>query len=232
MARDEEQIREEMVTACKILDGLSLVEGFGHVSCRMPKADGSDHILITPRKALRLVGRDDVVVIDRQNGQVVSGKERPPLELPMHLAIYRADATVQAIVRTHSPMAAIFGVLREPIRAVHGFGCILGPTVPVFPDHHLIATLERGTAIAEFFQAQQAKAILLAGNGTIVLGQSVPHATAAAVFLEESARLQYRARCIGIPHYWTPAEVEERSQSDLPHEPIRAWEYYAARYAP
>ena len=46
------ELRAEVLTACRVLTRFRIVEGFGHVSARIP---GADRILITPRKALGLV---------------------------------------------------------------------------------------------------------------------------------------------------------------------------------
>ena len=46
------ELRAEVLTACAVLTRFRMVEGFGHVSARIP---GADRILITPRLALGLV---------------------------------------------------------------------------------------------------------------------------------------------------------------------------------
>lgn len=221
------QARSQVLIACKILNAKGLVEGFGHVSCRLP----GERILITPRKGLALVGEEDLLITDLEGNQL-GGGSHPPLELPMHTQIYRRHSGVGAICRTHSPWATVFGVAGVPIRAVHGFGCSLGPEVPVFPKLDLIATPELGAEVAAFLGEREA--ILLRGNGTIVVGESIPQAVAKAIFLEESALLQYRAQALPQatwPIFLSEEEVRRRRLSDLPHEPIRAWEYYAATLA-
>ena len=41
-----DQLKKDVISACRILSHQKLVEGFGHVSARIP---GSDRFIITPR---------------------------------------------------------------------------------------------------------------------------------------------------------------------------------------
>ena len=45
-------LRQDVVSACRILSQQKLVEGFGHVSARLPD---TDHFLMTPRISLALL---------------------------------------------------------------------------------------------------------------------------------------------------------------------------------
>src|ERR1700745_4058841 len=74
-------LRAEIIVACRVLDHFRIVEGFGHVSARV---EGSDRIVITPRRALALVAERDLVEVD-YDGRRIAGAADPPLEAPMHL---------------------------------------------------------------------------------------------------------------------------------------------------
>ena len=222
MTSNGSDLRAQMVTGCGILSDQGLVEAFGHLSARLP--DG--RILMTPRKALGLVQPDELLVLDLDGG-VLSGAGRPAVEIAMHLAVYRRRPDVQAIARTHSRAAAVFGVLGRPLRPVHGFGCHLGPTVPVFPDFTLVGDRERGERLAA--RLGDGQALLLRGNGTLITAPTLVEAVVRAVWLEESAAIQIAALSTGQePQYLTPDEVRRRAAMDMPDEPVRAWEFYAA----
>lgn len=210
-----------MVTGCQILSEQGLVEGFGHLSARLP----SGQILMTPRKALALVQPEDLVTLDL-DGQVVRGS-RPALEAAMHLAVYRARPDVQAIARTHSRACAVLGVLGWPVRAVHGFGCHLGAVVPVYDDVGLVHDRAAGEAVAAALGSHAA--LLLRGNGTLVTAPSLVEAVVRAIWLEEAAAIQLAARSAGgEPRYFTPEEIARRGAQDRADEPHRAWAFYAA----
>src|SRR5258705_754599 len=91
------ELRAEVLTACRVLTHFRIVEGFGHVSARIV---GAERILITPRKALGLVGAEELVELD-PDGRQVAGDGSPPLEPPMHLAVYRGRSDVMALARRH-----------------------------------------------------------------------------------------------------------------------------------
>ena len=60
MTSEAADLAGQMVTGCAILSEQGLVEGFGHLSARLP----GDRILMTPRKALALVHEDELLTLD------------------------------------------------------------------------------------------------------------------------------------------------------------------------
>jgi len=112
MTSESTDLAARMVTGCAILSEQGLVEGFGHLSARLP----GDRILMTPRKALALVQEEELLTLDLA-GNVLAGEGRPAVESAMHLAIYRHRPDVHAIARTHSRACAVFAVTNRPVRA-------------------------------------------------------------------------------------------------------------------
>jgi ribulose-5-phosphate 4-epimerase/fuculose-1-phosphate aldolase len=219
------ELRAELVTACRVLHHFRIVEGFGHVSARIP---GSDRTLMTPRRALGLVGESDLVELDPDGRQVAGEHGRPPLEVPMHLAVYRRRADCMAIARGHPRHVAAFACAGEPLRVAHGFGANLGPVVRVYGQPFLVAGPAMGEDVADAL-GDDAEAVILQSNGMLAVGQSVAHACVQALFLEETAQLQLLAAAAGLqPKFYSPEGAARRHGDDRVHEPIRAWEYYVA----
>lgn len=217
------ELRDEMVAACRVLTFFDMVQGFGHVSARIP---GTDRWLITPRKALGLVEAAELVELDME-GRQVGGEGRPPLESVMHLAVYRRRADVLAMCRAHPPYVAAYACAATPISAAHGFGANLGAVVPVFAKPFLITDAELAEGVAEALG--QGDAVILQANGMLATGESVPDACVKALFLEEMARAQLTACAAGlVPQAYTPQAAARRRGSDKPNEPVRAWEYFVA----
>jgi len=217
------ELRAEVLKACRVLTYFRIVEGFGHVSARVP---GSDRILITPRRALGLVSEDELVELDA-DGRQVAGEGRPPLEVPMHLAVYRRRADVAAIARGHPRHVAAYACAGEPLRVAHGFGANLGPCVQVFAQPFLVASEAMAEGVADGLG--ESEAVILQGNGMLAVGQSIAHACVQALFLEETAELQLLAMAAGLtPRFYTPEGAARRHGDDRVHEPVRAWEYYVA----
>jgi len=224
MTSEVAELQRQMVTGCQILSQQRLVEGFGHISARLPEGD---RILMTPRKALGLVKDPAELLTLDLEGRVLAGEGRPAVEVAMHVAVYRRRPDVRAIARTHSRNAAVFAVLERPVRAVHAFGTHLGAEVPVFANPMLVANREIGEALADLLGDGQA--VLLRGTGTLITAPTVVEAVMRAVWLEESAGIQLAALATGQePRYLTPDEVRVRAALDMPDEPVRAWAYYAA----
>jgi ribulose-5-phosphate 4-epimerase/fuculose-1-phosphate aldolase len=219
---DEAQLREQMAIGCRILSRRSLVEGFGHISARLD--DGS--VLITPRKALLLVAPAEIVRVDA-TGKQNAGSGAPPVEVAMHVAAYRARPDVLAIARTHSFVTSAFAAMGRSIRPVHSFGTHLGDEVPVHPHMALVSDQERAAGVIATLG--QRDAVLLRGNGTLITAPTVIEAVIRAIWLEESATIQWRIGAFGgEPIYYTPEEVAARRVMDMPHEPVRAWDFEVA----
>lgn len=225
MVTDKEilKIKNDLVASAHILVHRGICEAFGHVSARIP---GTDFFVITPKSSLCFIKEpDDLVTVDL-DGKKVGGKNHQPLETWLHTCIYRQREDVGGIARTHSFTTSCFSILGEPVKPVHDFGAVLLMETSVFMDSRLIETREIGESLAEFI-GKTGTAALLRGNGTAVLGKDIIEAVIRAIYLEESAVLQYKARRIGTPVYFTDEEIVARGQQLLNADHVmRAWEHY------
>lgn len=217
------KIKEDVVYASRILVKRRICEAFGHVSARLPR---EDLFVITPKTSMRFVRSPEDLVTVNLKGERVEGRNMQPLETWLHTCIYRKRADVGAIARTHSFTTSVFSILGKGVRPIHDFGAILLREVQVFPDSRLIENEEIGSALAEFI-GHQGTGALLRGNGTAILGRDVIEATVRAVYLEESAMLQFKASQIGQPLYFSAEEALTRGEQLLePSHLQRAWEHY------
>ena len=215
--------REEILLACRVLTHFRIVEGFGHLSARIPK---SKRILMTPRCAPGLVSEAQLVELEL-DGRQTAGEGRAPSEAAMHLAIYRQRATVNAIVRGHPRHVAAFACAGEPLKIAHGLGASLGAVVPVFTQPFLAAGPDMGNAVADALGA--GAAIILQSNGMLAVGHSVPHACVQALFMEETATVQLKATAAGLKaRFYSPEDAARRHGENRVDEPALAWDYYVA----
>jgi ribulose-5-phosphate 4-epimerase/fuculose-1-phosphate aldolase len=220
------ELRAAVLTACRVLTHFRIVEAFGHVSARVA---GTDRILITPRRALALVTEPELVEIDA-DGRKLAGDGEPPLEIAMHLAVYRRRRDALAIARGHPRHVAAFASAGAPLEVAHGFGANLGHLVRVSTHPFLATSAELGEDVADALG--DAQAVILRANGMLAVGQSVPHACVQALFLEETAQVQLLAAAGGLsPRAYSSADAARRHGDDRVHEPLRAWEYYVAAAA-
>jgi ribulose-5-phosphate 4-epimerase/fuculose-1-phosphate aldolase len=210
------------MTGLAIMDTRGLTEGFGHLSARIGPG-----FLITPALAPGLAAQADLMVVDG-DGCVVrqAPGRRPALETPLHLAIYRARPDLGALCRTHSPSAVAWGLRAEPFEPAHGFGLMLGRSVPYHGEGDLITTPEAGDLAAA--SMGESRALFLKGNGLIVGGATIREAVIRALYLEEACRAALCAGSVAAAARFSEAEGAARSRwHDA--ELSRAWDYYSAR---
>jgi ribulose-5-phosphate 4-epimerase/fuculose-1-phosphate aldolase len=215
------QLKQDIVSACRILSQQKLVEGFGHVSARIA---GTDHFLITPRIGLALVKKTELLTMNLA-GAVIDGAQPAPFEAWLHVAIMKAKPRVNAIARIHARGANIFSVSDRKLEPVHNHGSFFAGGVPVFSKPDLISNETLGTEVADALGDQPA--ILLRGNGQVTVGRTIPEAVMMAIYLEEAAQILYGALQIGTPIPLTLSENQQRQTEALPPVDLeRAWRFF------
>jgi ribulose-5-phosphate 4-epimerase/fuculose-1-phosphate aldolase len=215
------QLKQDIVSACRILSQQKLVEGFGHVSARIA---GTDHFLITPRIGLALVKKTELLTMNLA-GAVIDGAQPAPFEAWLHAAIMKAKPRVNAIARIHARGANIFSVSDRKLEPVHNHGSFFAGGVPVFSKPDLISNETLGTEVADALGDQPA--ILLRGNGQVTVGRTIPEAVMMAIYLEEAAQILYGALQIGTPIPLTLTENQQRQTEALPPVDLeRAWRFF------
>ena len=218
------QIRKDCITACRILSHKKLVEGFGHVSARIPN---SELFLLTPRIGLALVTEKDLLTMNLK-GEVVQGHHPAPSEAWLHTAIMKSKPGVNAITRIHARVANMFSVTDRKLEPVHNHGSFFSGGVPVFHTPDLITTEKLGGELVQTLGDKPA--ILLRGNGQVTVGKTIPEVVMMAIYLEEAAEMLYGALQIGKPIPLTADESAQRQVEALPPVDLeRAWNYFKNR---
>jgi len=217
-------LKRDMISACRILSEKQLVEGFGHVSARIPN---TELFFLTPRIGLALVEESDLLTLNF-SGEVVEGNGQPPAEAWLHTAIMKSKSQVNAITRIHARVANIFSVTDRKLEPVHNHGSFFAGGVPVFRTPDLITTAQLGNEIAQALGDKPA--ILLRGNGQVTVGRTIPEAVMMAIYLEEAAEVLYGALQIGKPIPLTLDESQHRQVEALPPVDMeRAWNFFKSR---
>jgi ribulose-5-phosphate 4-epimerase/fuculose-1-phosphate aldolase len=221
MGPDLQQLKKDVVSACRILSRQNLVQGFGHVSARIID---SDQFIITPRISLALVTEAELLTMNF-NGEVVAGDHPAPFEAALHSSIMKTKPRINAITRIHARVANMFSVTDRKLEPVHNHGSFFAGGVPVFYPPDLISTPQLGADVAHTIGDQPA--VLLRGNGQVTVGRTVPEAVMMAIYLEEAAEILYGALQIGTPIPLTTEESAKRQVEALPPVDLeRAWNYF------
>lgn len=215
--------KDDFSDGLRIMDGHGLTEGFGHLSMRLK--DGT--IAITPAMGPGMAAEEGLHVIFTLDGERLDSTGLPaPLESPMHLAIYGSRKEVGSICRTHSPFAVSFGVRGTELRTRHGFGLMLGRSVPFCEFCDLVSDGGKAHLVAQAIGS--CRGLFLKGNGSLVVGESIAQAVVRAIYLEEAARIAVQSGKFNILE-WSAEEVATRSDWHAAEE-ARSWDYYRWRY--
>lgn len=198
-----EQAISDLVLANRILAHEGVLDGFGHVSVRDPRA--RDRYLMSRSIAPALVTADDVIQHDLDNRPVAPKDQGQKLyyERWIHGEIYKARPDVNAVVHSHSPTVVPFASTQAPLRPLLHNAAFLGFGAPVFEIRNhvqnsdlMISTAGLGKAMAETMGGK-AEVVLLRGHGNVVVGPSLQVAVFRAYYTEINARQQLQAMAIG-----------------------------------
>ncbi|MGX1221100.1 class II aldolase/adducin family protein [Streptomyces ambofaciens] len=189
-----------------VTDGL-VVGTSGNVSVRV-----GDTVLVTPSGVpYDRLAPHDATGVDLDGRQVL-GTLVPTSELPMHLAVYRADPDARAVVHTHAVHATAVSLLVSELPPVHYMTAALGGPVRVAP---YAAYGTDALARAMLDALTDRTGCLLRNHGTVTYGDSLDQAYDRTAQLEWMCRLWLTAASVPghAPSLLTPeqlAEVTER----------------------
>ena len=140
------EVKEKLVTACRILDREGIMDELGHFSVRCPEKGG---VLINGKVSPGQAKEEDFIVLDL-DGNKLEGDLEPASESPLHLAVYQKRPDVMAIAHTHSPMIVTLSIAGIPLRTVENQGAsIIRSGAPVFETYGLVDSFELGYEVAE-----------------------------------------------------------------------------------
>ena len=210
---------QEICTALRLMCRAGVVDYNGHASIRL--AQGG--FLINNAASNRAAATPEQISVVDDEGRVVEG-ERPPNEVYLHAAIYRARPDVQAVIHGHPVWLTTLSAARVPLLPVLAQGALVYD-MPVFPHAYSISTPERGVEVAKAMGA--ACGAVLQGHGIVTAGPSLLLATVRALYAEQTAERQVRAAPLGGAHPLTEAEVAEyRKTLDSPSLFRKCWDYH------
>ena len=181
-----------VLKAWRFLYRRGFIEGFGHISARMP---GTEHFVIARHSLGMNATPNDFLVLD-MDGRKLHGDGDPPGEYPIHLDILRARPDVGSVIHYHGMHSTAFTTSGERLKPIHLMGTLFHDGIPVYPDPRLVSDRTRGTALANA-PGQQPAARSSASRSS----SSSPsaRATASTSAAPSGARVpaSVRASCVG-----------------------------------
>jgi ribulose-5-phosphate 4-epimerase/fuculose-1-phosphate aldolase len=225
---------EKLVLANRILARYGIVDGFGHVSVRVPAAEQG--FLLSRSLAPASVTVGDIMHFDF-DGNAQHGDARTPyLERFIHGEIYRVRADVQAVVHNHSPSVIPFGAVRKPLRPIYHMSAFIGPASALFEIRDaggntdmLVRDRPLGAALARSLGAQSV--VLMRGHGCTVVGESIEQVVYRSIYTEMNAKLQMQALTLGEPNFLNDEEAQKATRT-MENTLMRSWNLWAAEIGP
>jgi ribulose-5-phosphate 4-epimerase/fuculose-1-phosphate aldolase len=194
--------------AWRFLYRRGFIEGFGHLSVRVP---GEDRLLLTRHSLGPIATADDFLLVDF-DGRKLEGAGDLPGEAPIHLEIYKARADVGSIVHYHGLYSAAFTTSEQTLRPIHLMGTLFHDGIPIYPDCRLVTDAPRGAALARTLGTH--RAVLMHAHGAAVTGASLEEAVAGTFLFEENAHRACVAATLGKP-VWLDSQTAADAGAEL-----------------
>jgi ribulose-5-phosphate 4-epimerase/fuculose-1-phosphate aldolase len=221
------KIKQKVAATVRLLHMEAIVNYSGHVSARLPDGRG---FVIQPYVNSRIsLKATDLLELDYDlNYLPGSPTTEMPIETRIHSEILRARPDVQAVVHTHSELAAAFTVADARLVPMKGHAKRWASGIPVHMDPTHIKTKEQGAELAATLAHHNAA--LLRAHGGICVAESVEGLLIDAVHFEENARAQVQALAIGPLLPLTEAELQLLNERDNRRQHIgKLWRYYVGK---
>ncbi len=184
------------------------IEGFGHISARLP---GSDQFLIARHSLGPRATADDFQIMD-MDGRKLAGRGDITGEYPIHLDILRARPDVGSVIHYHGLYSTAFTTSEQTLRPIHLMGTIFHDGIPIYPDPKLVSNRQRGAALAKALGPH--RAVLLRAHGAAITGASIEEAVGGAFLFEENARRACISATLGQP-VWLDAQTAADAGGEL-----------------
>ncbi|MEA4893822.1 MAG: class II aldolase/adducin family protein [Oscillospiraceae bacterium] len=146
----------------------------------------------------RVIKAEHICVCDIDGKLVEDNGFLPTVELPMHLAIYKARPETNAIVHSHPLYSSAFAVTGEDIPFLLAEqGLFLGGKIKC-AEYGLVGSEDLGEKIVAALGSDK-QAALLRSHGAVVIGKNLEEAFVLSAFLEHGAYVAYMAKIVGKP---------------------------------
>ena len=175
----------------------------GNISVRLNDRE----VLCTPTMVSKGYLKPEHLCKVDYEGKQLAGTRKRSSEILLHLAVYKHNPKVNAVVHCHPPHATAFAVAQEPIPK-----CVL-PEVEVFLGEAPIAIYETpGTqkfadTIIPF--VKNCNTIILANHGTVTFGPDLEKAYWNSEIIDAYCRILILARQLGRVNFFTDQQTRE-----------------------
>lgn len=173
--------------AARALAATGLVHAYGHCSLRL----SADAFLVCAPLPMGLIGQEEGTVVG------IDGPLPPGVlgEVRAHQAIYRRRPDVFGVCRIMPPILGMLSTQAIVPRPRHGLGAYFHPGPAFYGDPRLLRDEESAARLAATLG--DLAAVVMRGNGAIVVADGIEKAVTLSWFLEDAARVERDVRMLG-----------------------------------
>jgi HCOMODA/2-hydroxy-3-carboxy-muconic semialdehyde decarboxylase len=207
--------------AARALGRSGLVHAYGHCSLRLD----AGHFLVCAPLPMGVIGDEAGTLVPLQ-GPLPEGVLG---EVRAHQAIYRRRPDVNAICRIMPPAVMALSTVSLVPQPRHGLGAYFHPGPAFWPDPRLLRDDAAAGNVAE--RLGDHNAIILRGNGAIVVADALQKAVVLSWFLEDAARVERDVRAMAfVPSDGLLKEQEIKSRQVFSGGVVeRMWHWLTAQ---
>ncbi len=207
--------------AARALGRNKLGHAYGHVSARI---DANSFLVCAPKPMGLITPKDEgtVVPIEGPLPDGVLGEVR------CHQQIYMRRSDINGIARTFLRDVMTLSTFKRTPKPRIGFGSYFAPSPPLWDDPLLLRDNSMAAKLAETLD--NARAIVMRGNGCILTGNTVEEAIVMAFYLEEAAKTELAVMATGKEESSIIYSNEEANARAVSSGQIfeRMWDYLTA----
>ena len=200
-------LKDKMVMVCKILQHQGVIDGYGHVTTRLP----DNKILSTPHMPPGKIAVRDLIILDA-DGQKLEGFGVPNGETAMHTSIYKARPDVQCILHYHADELVAVAATGQQIKVIANCGVAFHRGTPIYDSPVLIRNEDLGNKVAQTLGDKVA--VLLRGHGGTVVATSLDQLLRHGLDLVRSAKIQIMSAPLGAVKVHSPEECEAMARNE------------------
>jgi len=174
----------------------------GNVSARLPKRK---EIWITPSGLYKPDLKSEDLVKINLEGKALESVFKPSIEWPLHLAIYKKRADVNAVVHAHNPVTmglALAGFKPKPITPE---AVMLLGNVPILKFVYP-STAKLGKLVGKEIAGR--RVLILQNHGVVAVGHDLTEVICIVEVLEEVSTTMLIANLVGKPKLLSPQQIE------------------------
>ena len=194
-------LKDKMVMVAKVLQHQGVIDGYGHITARLP----DNRILSTPHMPPGKVAVRDLIILDA-DGKKLEGFGAPNGETAMHTSIYKARDDVQCILHYHADELIAVAATGQEIKVIANCGVAFYRGTPIYDSPVLIRNEALGDKVAAALADKVA--VLLRGHGGTVVATSLDQLLRHGLDLVRSAKIQIMAAPMG------PVKVHSKEECE------------------